>query len=59
MLTIKPEGKPPITMLAHVIHVRHADAGVTTFVDNGVTYLQDFHTRDETFIISGNAIPPK
>lgn len=59
MLIIKPEGKPPVNMLAHVIQVRHADAGVTTFVDNGVTWLQDFHTRDETFIISGNAIPPK
>lgn len=54
-LIIKPEGMKPITMPAHVIRMRHAEVGVTTFVDNGVTYLQDFHTTGETFIISGDA----
>jgi hypothetical protein len=58
-LIITPEGKAPITLRASVIHVRHTEAGVTTFVDNGVTYLQDFHTTVETFIVSGSALRPK
>lgn len=59
LLTIRPEGKTPISLPARVIHLRHTEVGITTFVDNGVTYLQDFHTTDETFIISASLVRTK
>ena len=53
LLTIKTEGREPITLPARMVEVRHTKSGITTFVDNGVTYIQDFHTADHTFILIG------
>lgn len=58
-LTLTASGKKPITIPARLISERHAKTGVTTFEENGVTYLQDFHTTDETFIIPGTPSTPK
>ena len=52
-LTIKTDGKKPITLNARVIEERHPSAGISTVVDSGITYLQDFHTTRYTFIIPG------
>lgn len=56
-LTLKADGKKPITIPARLIAEKHSEAGVTTFVDNGVTYLQDVHTTVEAFIIPGTPSP--
>lgn len=53
VLTIKTEGRNPITLPARMIEVKHPKSGITTFVDNGVTYIQDFHTADHTFLLIG------
>ena len=58
-LTLKADGKKPITIPARSIAEKHSEAGVTTFVDNGVTYLQDFHTTKETYVLSGTPAAPK
>lgn len=58
-LTLKADGKKPISLRARVIAEKHNEAGVTTFAENGVTYLQDFHTTTETFILSGTPSAPK
>ncbi|HEX3969110.1 MAG TPA: hypothetical protein VHW70_14175 [Edaphobacter sp.] len=52
-LTLKADGKKPITIPARLITEKHAEAGVTTFSENGVTYVQDFHTTKQTFILAG------
>ena len=51
-LTMKTENKKTITIPARMVEVKEREAGVTTFVDNGVTYVQDFHTTKETFILA-------
>ena len=53
LLTINTKGRNPITLPARVVDVKHPKSGITTFVDNGVTYVQDFHTADHTFILIG------
>jgi phenolic acid decarboxylase len=58
-LTIKTQNKKTITIPARLVEVNLSEAGVTTFVDNGVTYLQDFHTAKETFILPGTPSTPK
>lgn len=58
-LTLKADGKKPITLTAHLVAEKHPQAGVTTFDENGVTYLQDFHTTNETFILPGTPSAPK
>ena len=58
-LTIKTENKKTVTIPARMVEVKRRDVGVTTFVDNGVTYLQDFHTMTETFILPGTPSTPK
>lgn len=58
-LTLTADGKKPITIPARRIVETHRTAGVTTFEEDGVTYLQDFHTTQETFIIPGTPSPPK
>ena len=52
-LTIQRNGRDPITLPARLVEVKHAKSGITTFVDNGVTYLQDFHTTELTFLLIG------
>jgi hypothetical protein len=58
-LTLTSGGKRPITIPARRITERHQKSGITTFEENGVTYLQDFHTTQETFIIPGTPSTPK
>jgi hypothetical protein len=58
-LTLKADGKKPITIPARLIAEKHKEAGVTTFTENGITSLQDFHTTKETFILSGTPSAPK
>lgn len=58
-LTLTSGGKRPITIPARRITERHPKSGITTFEENGVTYLQDFHTTQETFIIPGTPSTPK
>jgi len=57
-LTLTGGCKKLITILARPISERHPKAGITTFEENGVTYLEDFHTTDETFIIPGTPKQP-
>jgi hypothetical protein len=52
-LTVQVNRRNPITLPARLVEVKHSKSGITTFVDNGVTYLQDFHTTDHTFILIG------
>jgi hypothetical protein len=52
-LTIQANRRDPITLPARMVEVKHSKSGITTFVDNGITYLQDFHTTDHTFILIG------
>jgi|ERR1700739_461732 hypothetical protein len=58
-LTLKADEKKPFTIPARLIVEKHAEAGVTTFNENGVTYLQDLHTTKETFILPGTPSVPK
>jgi hypothetical protein len=58
-LTLKGDGKKSITMPARLIAEKHTEPGITTFDENGVTYLQDFHTTKQTFILSGTPSVPK
>ena len=53
LLIIKTEGRDSITLPARMVEVKHPKSGITTFVDSGVTYIQDFHTADHTFILIG------
>jgi phenolic acid decarboxylase len=57
-LTLKGDGKKSITIPARLIAEKHPEAGATTINENGVTYLQDFHTTKETFILSGTPSAP-
>ena len=58
-LTIKGDGKKSITIPARLIAEKHPQAGLTTLNESGVTYLQDFHTTNETFLLSGTPSAPK
>jgi hypothetical protein len=58
-LTLKANKKKPITIPARVIAEERTEAGVTTFNENGVTHLQDFHTSKQTFILPGTPSAPK
>lgn len=57
-LTLKADGKKSIAIPARQIAEKHTEAGVTTFNENGVTYLQDFHTTKQTFILPGTPSTP-
>jgi hypothetical protein len=52
-LTLQANRRYPITLPARMVEVKHSKSGITIFVDNGITYLQDFHTTDHTFILIG------
>jgi hypothetical protein len=58
-LTLKADGKKPITLPARVIAEKHTEIGVTLFDENGVTHLQDLHTTTQTFILPGTPSAPK
>ena len=50
-LTIKTEDKKTITIDAREVEGKPGDIGVVTFVDNGITYLEEFDTANTRFIV--------
>jgi hypothetical protein len=52
-LTVQATGNKSTTFSVRRVGVKHSEAGETTFVDHGVICLQDFHTLNGTFILSG------
>ncbi len=50
-LTIKTEEKRTITIDAREVERKQSHIGVVTFVDNGITYLQEFDTANTRFIV--------
>ena len=58
-LTLKSERQKSVTVPAHMVHEKHASTGLETAVVNGVTYLQQVHTRSETFTLNGAPNAPK
>jgi hypothetical protein len=50
-LTIKTEDKKTVTIPARVVEGKQDRTGVVTSVVNGVTYLEELHTRNARFIL--------
>ena len=50
-LTIKTIDKKTITIDAREVAGRPGNTGVVTFVDNGITYLEEFDTANSRFIV--------
>ena len=50
-LTIKTEDKKTFKILSRVIEGKQDRTGVVTSVVDGVSYLQELHTGDATFIL--------
>ena len=50
-LTIKTEDEKTVTVPARMVEGKQDETGVVTSVVNGVTYLQELHTKDAKFII--------
>lgn len=53
-LTIKTEDKKTITVPARVVEGKQDRTGVITSVVNGVTYLDELHTRNARLIFQNN-----
>jgi hypothetical protein len=53
-LTIKTEDKKTITVPARVVEGKQDRTGAITSVVNGVTYLDELHTRNARFIVQNN-----
>ena len=49
-LTIKTEDKKTVTVPARMVEGRQSETGTLTSVANGVTYLNELHTRNAKFI---------
>jgi hypothetical protein len=49
-LTIKTEDKKTVTVPARMVEGRQSETGTLTSVVNGVTYLNELHTRNAKFI---------
>jgi len=49
-LTIKTEDKKTVTVPARMVEGKQDRTGVVTSVVNGVTYLQELHTKNAKFI---------
>jgi hypothetical protein len=56
-LTIKTEDQKTVKVLALVVEGNQGRTGVVTSVVDGVTYLQELHTNNATFILQ-NWIKP-
>ena len=52
-LTLKADGQKAVTISAHRVEENHSAPGVGTVQMNGVTYLQEVHTKTATFVIDG------
>ena len=50
-LTIKTEDDKSFTVSARMVEGRQETTGVVTSVINGVTYLQELHTKNARFVI--------
>lgn len=50
-LTIKTEDRKTITVPAQKIEAKRGSVAVQTFVSNGVTYVQEFDTKDARFVV--------
>ena len=50
-LTIRTEGDKTLTVSARMVEGKQETTGVVTSVINGVTYLQELHTRNARFLI--------
>jgi phenolic acid decarboxylase len=50
-LTIKTQDKKTITIDAREVKEKPGNVGVVTFVDNGVTYLEEFDTANTRFVV--------
>jgi hypothetical protein len=50
-LTIKTQDKKTITINAREVEGKPGNIGVVTFVDNGVTYLEEFDTANTRFVV--------
>jgi hypothetical protein len=49
-LTIKTEDKKTVTVSARMVEGKQNETGVVTSVVNGVTYLDELHTKNAKFI---------
>lgn len=49
-LTIKTEDKKTVTVPARMVEGKQSETGTLTSVVNGVTYLNELHTRNAKFI---------
>lgn len=54
-LTIKSEDKKTVTVLARMVEGKQDRTGAVTSVVNGVTYLNELHTRNAKFILENGA----
>jgi hypothetical protein len=50
-LTIKTEDDKSFTVSARMVEGKQETTGVVTSVINGVTYLQELHTRNARFVV--------
>ena len=50
-LTIKTEDKKTITIDAREVEGKPGNIGVVTFVDNGITYLEEIDTANTRFVV--------
>jgi D-serine deaminase-like pyridoxal phosphate-dependent protein len=50
-LTIRTEGKKPITLPARMVERNQGSVAVQTFVAKGVRYVQEFDTKTARFIV--------
>ena len=50
-LTIKTENEKTVTVPARMVEGKQDETGVVTSVVNGITYLEELHTKDAKFII--------
>lgn len=53
-LTIKAEDKKTVTVPARMVEGKQDRTGVITSIVNGVTYLDELHTRNARFILQND-----
>jgi hypothetical protein len=53
-LTIKTDDKKTVTVSARMVEGKQEKTGVVTSVVNGVTYLQELHTKNAKFIFQNS-----
>lgn len=58
-LTIRMEDEKTVKVLARVIEGNQGRTGVVTSVVDGVTYLEELHTNNATFILQNGTKPSR